>query len=239
MRESPGTTERVIYMKVWQAPVCIAHWIIAISIIMLGITGYMIGNPSFSEPTEASKIYTFGTTRFLHFLAGYVLLAAFLLRLYWGCVGNRFSRWSTMLPMTKRRWKHIFADLGAFLLRRGKYPVYTGHSPLANVFYTLLYLGALFSIVSGFTLYAHAQYSPFWRTIATWGLGFFGNNLNMVHLLHHMLLWAYAAFLVVHLYMVVYTIVVSRTTMIDTIISGKKFVLEDELAPEAEEGSRG
>lgn len=170
MNASPGATERVIYMKVWQAPVCVAHWIIAISIIVLGVTGYLIGNPSFSAPTEASKVYTFGTIRFIHFLAGYVFLAAFLLRLYWGYVGNRFSRWSTMLPMSRWQWKRIVAELGELGLPRGRFRVYTGHSPLANIFYVLLYLGSLFSIVSGFTLYAQAQYSPFWRTIAHGGL---------------------------------------------------------------------
>jgi hypothetical protein len=32
----------------------------------------------------------------------------------------------------------------------------------------------------------------------------------------------------------VYTMVVTRTTEIDTMISGKKFVFEEELAPEVE-----
>jgi len=223
---------RVIYTKVWEAPVRIAHWLMVFSIITLGITGYLIGNPPFSAPVEASETFTFGTIRFLHFLAGYVLLAAFILRLYWGFVGNRFSRWWAMLPVRKRTWRGIVREIRDLLYPRGRFRVYTGHSPTANVIYLIVYLGVLFSIVTGFTMYAAAKYSSFWRALAETGLALFGHNLNLVHLLHHLMLWFFAAFLIVHLYLVVYTMVVSRTTEIDTMISGKKFVFEEELAPE-------
>ena len=232
MAERPES--RIIYMKVWQAPVRIAHWLMFASVVTLGITGYLIGNPPFSAPVEASRIYTFGTIRFLHFLAGYALLASFLLRLYWGFVGNRFSRWVTMLPVRKWQWRWMGGEISSLLWPRIRYRVYTGHSPLGNVSYLLVYLGVLFSIVTGFTLYAHQKYTPFWRTLGAWGLALFGHNLNFVHLLHHLMLWFFAIFLVVHLYLVVYTMVVTRTTEIDTMISGKKFVFEEELASEAE-----
>lgn len=219
----------VVYTKVWQTPIRIAHWLMFLSVITLGITGYLIGNPSFSEPTEASKIYTFGKIRFIHFTAAYVLLTAFLIRLYWGLVGNRFSRWLLMLPITGKRIKAIFSEAGDLLMPKGKLRVYTGHSPLANVIYLIVYLGVLFSIITGFTLHAQAHYTPFWRTIAAWGLGLFGNNLNNVHFLHHLMLWFFILFVMVHLYLVVYTVIVSRTTEIDTMVSGRKFVFREEL----------
>jgi Ni/Fe-hydrogenase 1 B-type cytochrome subunit len=70
--------------------------------------------------------------------------------------------------------------------------------------------------------------------VAEWGLALFGNNLNTVRLLHHLVLWFFAVFLVIHLYLAIYTIVVSRTTEIDTLISGKKFVFKEEISPESE-----
>jgi Ni/Fe-hydrogenase 1 B-type cytochrome subunit len=228
------SSKRVIFAKVWQLPIRIAHWLIFLSVVTLGITGYLIGNPSFSAPTEASKIYSFGNVRYIHFLAAYVLVSAFLIRLYWGFVGNRFSRWLTMLPLTTGRWKGIFAETADLVLPKGRLRVYTGHSPMANLGYIAVYAGILFSIVSGFTLHAAAHYSPAWRKVAAWGLALFGNNLNTVHLLHHVMMWFFALFLLVHLYLVIYTVVVSRTTEIDTMFSGKKFVFEGELAKDHE-----
>ena len=229
MNHSKEKPDQVVYARVWQIPVRVAHWVMFFSIITLGITGYLIGNPGFSEPTEASKVYTFGNIRFIHFLAGYILAASFLLRLYWGLVGNHFSRWLTMLPFTKNRFEGIFRESRALLWPKGKLRVYTGHSPLANVGYLVLYLGLLTSIVTGFTLYAQSNYTPFWRKIAAGGLSLFGNNLNNIHLVHHLLLWFFILFFMVHLYLVIYTVTVSRTTQVDTMISGKKFVFREEL----------
>jgi Ni/Fe-hydrogenase 1 B-type cytochrome subunit len=234
MQEQARKTETVIYTKVWEAPVRLAHWIMVLAILTLGITGYLIGNPPFSQPTEASKVFTFGKIRFVHFVAAYVLLSTFLLRLYWGIVGNRFSRWLTMLPVSRKRWRGISLEIKDLFRPKGQFRVYTGHSPLANVSYILLYLGVLFSIVTGFTLYAQANYSGMWRKIAGFGLRLFGENLNTVHFLHHLVLWFFALFLVVHLYLVLYTMFVSRTTEIDTMVTGKKFVVESELSPESE-----
>ena len=224
--------ETLILKKVWELPVRIIHWTIVVCVVVLAITGYFIGNPPFSNTQDAATIFTFGTIRFLHFLFAYILLAAFIFRIYWGFVGNQYARWSTMLPFSGKKWKNIWREIKYLFWPRTKLPVYTGHSPLANLTYLLLYLVVLFGIVSGFTMYAAAQYTPFWRRIAAWGLALFGNNLNQVHFLHHFLLWIFAVFVILHLYMVVYTVVVSYTTEVDTMISGYKFVLKSELAEE-------
>lgn len=230
MVETRQENRQVLYAQVWEFPVRISHWLIAGSVIVLGVTGFLIGHPPFSEPTEASQVYSTGTIRYIHFLAAYLLLSAFLLRLYWGIVGNRFARWTGMFPATISRWKGIGREFQDLLWPRGRFRVYTGHSPLANVIYLFTYAGIVFALVSGFTLYAQAQYTPLWRWASGWGLWLFGNNLNNVHYLHHIALWIFACYLVIHLYLVVYTLMVSRTTEIDTMISGGKFVLKEELS---------
>ncbi len=223
--------KKILFTEVWQLPVRISHWVMALSVFVLGVTGYLIGNPLFSEPTEASSTFAFGTVRFIHFLAAYVFTAAFILRFYWGFTGLPFSRWRNMLPLTRQRWWGIWREIVDLIWPRGPYRVFRGHTPLANLSYLAVYAAVLFSVVSGFTLYAQSQYTPFWRWVARWGLFLFGDNLNQVHFLHHLMLWFFAAFLIAHLYLVVYTVVVSRTTEVDTMISGKKFVLEEDISP--------
>ncbi len=229
MHERESKVE-VISVEVWERPVRVTHWLMTLAILVLGITGFLIGRPPFSAPTEASETFSLGTIRFIHVVAGYVLLATFLVRLYWGFVGNRFCRWTTMLPITRRRWKGIAEETGDLLYPRGTFRVYRGHTPLANVSYLVAYLGVLLSVITGFTLHAHAHYSAFWRTIAAWGLWLFGNNLNTVRLVHHLTLWFFAVFLIVHLYLVIYTTVFSRSTGAETMISGKKLLLREELS---------
>lgn len=225
--------EKVVYIKVWEMPVRFVHWMTFLSVITLGISGYYIGNPSFSMPAEASASHTVGNIRFIHFSAGFLLISCFLIRLYWGFVGNRFSRWLTMLPHTKERWKGIFWEIEDLLKPRGRLRIYTGHSPAANMIYLFVYLGIFFAILTGLTLYSQSHYSPLWRQIAYFGIWLFG-DLNTVHFLHRLMLWFFALMVLLHLYFVIYTVVVSRTTEIDTMFSGMKFVFESELAKETE-----
>lgn len=229
--EAAGRPPDVVAYRVWELPVRIAHWMIFFSIAALCITGYLIGRPLLSAPSEAAKEYVHGTLRFVHFAAAYLLLTAFVIRVYWGFVGNRFSRWSRMLPVTRRRWNGIWDDAMALLLPWRAHKVYTGHAPLANLIYLSAYLGVVVGLVSGFIHYAQSHYSPFWRWVAGTGLSLFGNNLNIIHLVHHQTLWFFVVYVIAHVYMVTYTMVVSRTAEVDTMISGRKFVYREDLSP--------
>jgi len=69
---------------VFEAPVRIWHWINALAITVLAVTGYLIGSPLPTQPGEASANYLMGYIRFAHFAAGYLLAVGILGRLYFG-----------------------------------------------------------------------------------------------------------------------------------------------------------
>ena len=72
-------TSRKVY--VWQIPVRLYHWLNALAVVVLAITGYLIGNPpAFQSASEASYGYWFGTVRFIHFAAAFV----FFFNFYYG-----------------------------------------------------------------------------------------------------------------------------------------------------------
>ncbi len=73
---------------VYEAPVRIWHWVNAVSILTLALTGYFIGSPLPSVPGEASANFLMGYMRFMHFAAGQVLAVFLILRVYWAFVGN-------------------------------------------------------------------------------------------------------------------------------------------------------
>ena len=82
-----------VQLYVWELPVRFFHWINVLSIFVLGVTGYLIAKPlPLLSAGDASSQYLFGINRFVHFLFGYIFTINFLARLYWGFVGNRFSR---------------------------------------------------------------------------------------------------------------------------------------------------
>jgi Ni/Fe-hydrogenase 1 B-type cytochrome subunit len=74
---------------VWQLPVRFYHWINALCIVVLSVTGYLIGRPlAITSGAEASFSYWFGTVRFIHFVTAFIFFFNFVYRIYWGFVGN-------------------------------------------------------------------------------------------------------------------------------------------------------
>lgn len=68
---------------VYEAPVRVWHWINALAITVLCVTGYLIGSPLPSVSGEASDHFLMGYIRFAHFAAGYVFAIGLAGRVYW------------------------------------------------------------------------------------------------------------------------------------------------------------
>ncbi|NPA80141.1 MAG: Ni/Fe-hydrogenase, b-type cytochrome subunit [Thermotogae bacterium] len=222
--------EWMLLVRPYDLPVRISHWVMAASISVLMITGYLIGDPPFSQPGDATDLFLLGLIRYMHFVAAYFLTAAFILRLYWGFVGSEESRWSAFIPWGRKFWRHVFLEIYDLLWPRRPWHLYIGHFPIAKFAYVAVYLAVVFSIVSGFVMYASAQYSPMWRFVAEWGLKLFGDNLNWARQLHHWLLWFFAVFVIIHVYLVVYTAARATTSAVASMIGGYKLLREEELA---------
>jgi hypothetical protein len=66
---------------VWELPVRVYHWINAVALVLLCVTGYLIGAPIRAfYAAEAYQQYWFGWVRFIHFLAAFVYVFNFLAR---------------------------------------------------------------------------------------------------------------------------------------------------------------
>ena len=72
-------------LYVWELPVRFYHWINAVAVVVLAVTGYLIGHPlAIHTSGEAYTSYWFGTVRFIHFVFAFVFFFNFIFRLYWG-----------------------------------------------------------------------------------------------------------------------------------------------------------
>lgn len=208
---------------VYEAPVRVWHWVNALSLVVLAVTGYFIGSPLPTMPGEASANYLMGYIRFAHFAAGYVFLVGLAGRVYWAFVGNHHARELFTLPVFNRiYWREVITMLKwyAFLIPRPSR--YVGHNPLARaaMFFGFLFI-SLFMIVTGFALYGEGTQPGSWaHTLFTsWVIPLFGQSQD-VHTWHHLGLWGMAIFVILHVYAAIREDIMGRQSMVSTMISG-------------------
>ena len=98
--ERRGRQVRSIY--VYEAPVRLWHWVNALAMVVLAVTGYFIGKPLPTLPGEASANYLMGYIRFAHFASAYIFAVGLVARAYWAVVGNHHARQIFKLPLTNK-----------------------------------------------------------------------------------------------------------------------------------------
>jgi Ni/Fe-hydrogenase 1 B-type cytochrome subunit len=59
-------------MYVWELPVRVTHWLIVVSIAVLAVTGYYIGDPFIAVSGPARDHFVMGTMRVIHLYAAIV-----------------------------------------------------------------------------------------------------------------------------------------------------------------------
>lgn len=215
---------------VYEAPVRIWHWINALAILVLIISGYFIGAPPPSmQIAEATEQFVFGYIRFAHFAAGMVLTVGFFGRIYWAFAGNHHARQMFVLPLTNRHWwREVLFELRWYLFLEPAPKKYVGHNPLAQIaMFFFMTLGISFMIVTGWAIYAEgAGQGSLPDSIFGWVLGLVQNSQRL-HTLHHLGMWAIVIFMIIHIYAAIREDIMSRQSMVSTMISGHRTFKDD------------
>ena len=213
---------------VWQLPVRFYHWINALCIVILVITGYIIGNPpALQRGTEASFNYWFGTVRFIHFVTAFVFFFNFIFRIYWGFVGNKYAKWYNYIPFKKSQWKDIGEVLKVDILQFKCKPLKNlGHNSLASFTYFLTFLAFLLQSLTGFGMYA-AMSKSWFPKLFSWIVPVLGGDLP-TRQVHHVMMWFFIVFAMIHVYLVFYHDYIERNGVTSSMIGGWKFAEEEE-----------
>jgi Ni/Fe-hydrogenase 1 B-type cytochrome subunit len=219
------TINRKIY--VWQLPVRFYHWVNALCILTLAVTGYIIGSPpALQSSAEASFSYWFGTVRFIHFFAAFIFFFNFLFRIYWGFVGNRFAKWNNFIPVKAEQWKEMLHVLCLDILQFCKKPLRSiGHNSLAGITYFVIFLAFLFQSVTGFGMYA-AMSNAWLPHLFSWIVPLMGGDFA-VRQWHHAMMWVFIIFSIIHVYLVFYHDYVEGRGTISSMAGGWKFIERD------------
>ena len=209
---------------VYEAPVRLWHWVNALAITVLAVTGYFIGSPLPTQPGEASDSYLMGYIRFAHFAAGYILAVGLLGRIYWAVVGNHHARELFWVPIFQRAyWQEFFGMLKWYAFIAPRPGRFVGHNPLARFAMTFGFLSlALFQIVTGFALYGEGAQTDSWQErLFGWVIPLFGQSQD-VHTWHHLGMWAMVVFVIVHVYAAIREDIMGRSSIVSTMISGHR-----------------
>lgn len=219
--------KRLREVYVWELPVRFFHWLNALCILILCVTGYLIANPvAVLSESEANFSFWFGTIRFVHFVTAFVFFFNFVFRIYWGFVGNRYSHWNNYIPLKKKQWKEFFDVIKTDVFMIRNKPVESiGHNTLASVIYFASFLAFLLQCVTGFGLYAKMSES-FFPQLFAWTIPLMGGDL-MARQIHHFLMWFFILFTIVHVYLVFYHDYIERRGVTSSMIGGWKFIEED------------
>ncbi len=221
---SPVAADEYQSVYVYEAPIRVWHWLNAIAIALLIITGYLIGKPLPSATGEASEWYVMGWIRLIHFSAGQFFAVGLVFRYWYGFFGNKFARQVLYVPIWSARWsRELFYQMRWMSFIEKKPLRYLGHNPLAHLAMTLLFISpALFMTSTGFGMYSEGTGRDSWQHfLFGWVVDLWGNPLGM-HTCHRLGMWVILTFVVIHVYSAVREDIMSGQSIVGTMINGER-----------------
>ena len=228
---TPDVPAELVRVYVWELPVRISHWFIVLSVVVLSFTGYYMHNPFIMSHSRLA--YLMGTMRFIHVLAGFVFLSAFLLRLYWFFVGNEWSRWRAFIPLRRSQWRGMGNMVSYYTFLRKNIIHYVGHNALAGATYSLMFFVMFGEILTGLALYSMTVSNRLLTAVIGWLPQLI--DIQYLRLMHFLGMFAFFVFVVHHVYSAVLISWEERNALIESIFTGYKFVPRNELEKEERE----
>jgi Ni/Fe-hydrogenase 1 B-type cytochrome subunit len=225
-----ATIRRATSVYVYEVPVRLWHWINAAAILVLCVTGYLIGAPLPSmEIGEATDQFLFGYIRFAHFAAAMVMTVGFFGRIYWAFAGNHHAKQMFYVPFWRKDWwEEVWFEARWYMFLESEPRKYVGHNPLAQVaMFGFMTVGMTFMIVTGFALYAEGLGQGSWAEVLFGPLIAWVGNTLVLHQVHHLGMWFIVVFMMIHIYAAIREDIMSRQSMVSTMISGTRTFKDD------------
>ncbi len=149
--------------SVWDRTTRLFHWINVLCVLGLISIGLVILNGSALGISTEGKV----DLKILHVWFGYIFSLNLLWRIVWGFFGNRYARWSAVLPVGRG----YLSSLRSYThgLRSGDAPAYKGHNPLGRLSLALIFMLLIAQMVTGLVLAGTDLYfPPFGHEFAEW-----------------------------------------------------------------------
>jgi Ni/Fe-hydrogenase 1 B-type cytochrome subunit len=213
---------------VWQWPIRIFHWVNALCVTTLFLSGLYIASPLMAPAGEAFGNNVMGTVRMVHFSAAFIFLISFLWRIYWFYMGNNYARSGFPMVWKGQWWSDLARQVGDYL-RLGRGHIHLGHNALGGLAYTLFVIGLGWAqIFTGLGLYSESNPGGRVDRLFGWILPLLGGSMS-ARMFHHLFAWGFVVFAILHVYIVFYDGLQYRNGLVGSMVSGEKFYREGDL----------
>jgi len=216
--------ESIVPKKEWSVAIRYNHWIMALSILVLIVTGFYIADPFTIYTGDTLNKFFMGNTRGVHIFFGVVLLFLFLWRLYLAVFSRFHADWKDFFAWTNV--ENTVKQVKFYLLISKDPPAHTHlYGPLQSLAYGGLLFLVFLICLTGLILMG-AGYDAGWTALVYKVVKPFEimmGGLASVRYLHHVLTWAFVLFIIVHVYMAFWYDVIFKEGTVSSMISGVVF----------------
>ncbi|HVB33018.1 MAG TPA: Ni/Fe-hydrogenase, b-type cytochrome subunit [Patescibacteria group bacterium] len=211
----------LIRVYVWEKPVRIAHWVIFFSIFVLAFTGYYMYNPFVIS--RGNSVFLMAKMHFVHEVTAFVFIGAVLVRSYWWFTGSGWAHWTGFVS-AKGWWRRgLWRQLKYYFFLRNRPSTTLGHNPLASVTYMFIWALFVVEIVTGMALLDFVGGLGHGALAVCFGWVFSILSVTYVREVHFLIMFAFLAFVIHHVYSAVLVSMEEGTGLMDAIFSGYKF----------------
>jgi Ni/Fe-hydrogenase 1 B-type cytochrome subunit len=145
-------------------------------------------------------------------------------------VGNHWSHWDQFIPVTRKRLKDI-VDTGKYYGFMVWSPTpHIGHNAMAGASYAVIYILAIFEILTGIALYSQILGNGFLISLVGWLPRLI--DIQWLREIHLLIMFVFWMFFIHHLYTAILVSIEEENGVMESIFSGYKFVPEHELREE-------
>lgn len=208
--------EELVFVGSWDWQTRVLHWVNALLVIALVL---LILGAEGMEALGVDKTLR-RPVKELHAYIGYFFIVTLSLRIVWGFIGNRYARFSDMLPFTREKaaalWQSVRWVLGGM---RGEGPRAAGHDPLASLLYLALFIVLISQAITGLLL-SGAEFEIFPGTLFSGTLG--EEAAEVLEKVHEFGLFFFYFYIAAHLLGLVIHEVKQRTGLFSSMIHGRK-----------------
>jgi len=206
---------------IWEAPVRIAHWVIFFCIFVLGFTGYYMYKPFIIS--RDGSVFLMATMRFVHEVTAFVFIGAVLARSYWWFTGNGWAHWTGFIS-AKGWWRRgLWRQLKYYLFLRREPSAHLGHNPLAAITYMFIWTLFVVEIITGLALLDYSGGLGHGALAFCFGWTTSLVGVQYVREAHFLILFAFLAFIIHHVYSAVLISMEEGSGLMDGIFTGYKF----------------
>ncbi len=147
--------------KVWDVATRVFHWVNFISIICLIFMGLIM---LFKKELGITGIDAKVGLKEVHVLIGYIFVLNFAWRIIWGFIGNKYARWTNILP-----GKGFISLVRNYIrsVKSGESEQYIGHNPLGRLAISFILLLMFSMAVTGLVRAGTDIYYPPFGSLVT------------------------------------------------------------------------